>query len=152
MEDVLTAHAERVAAANCELARRLAADRDEADARMREKVSAFGARLVDIAKEIEATRIGIVADLEAIIAQMLQSSDSALEANVAVVALSAAAMQGQIADRTIFMTTGKLPAQAAQLPGGTQLVFRDDDPAPDPMPAAQDEAATDDEAAGLAAQ
>lgn len=127
MDDVLHTHAERVAAANAELVERMGRIRGDADAQMREKLSAFGARLLDLAKDAESARIALLADLTEIAEEVRRSTLAALDADVAEAALSTAAMRAEIEDRTTFMATGVLPASLAKLPGSIDLAFRDDE-------------------------
>lgn len=128
MDDALKIHAERAAAANEALIAAFAAARDEADARMRERIAGFGEKLLGLAREADAARDALVEELTALSAVVRQGCREALDAHLAEVALSAGAMQAELADRMAFVTTGKLPDHSPRLPPVTPLTYSDDEP------------------------
>lgn len=128
MQDILDAHAQRVRASNDDFAKAAEAAREAADAAARAAIAEFGATLVEIARDAEQARKKLADALEAATARAQAALAQAFDANVAELALSTAAAQDELAARSQFLTTGRLPSGVDPLPRALDLHFRDSDP------------------------
>ena len=109
MEDVLHAHAARVAASNQRLTEAAKALRETADAAARVAVAQFGERILGAVKAAEAARIDLDAALEAATGEAQAALAAAFDANLADIAISNAAAQAELDARAAFVATGRLP-------------------------------------------
>ena len=128
MQDILSAHAERVQAANDQFSARAKSAREQADAQARVAVSAFGARLVEIASDVETARVALSDALVAIFAHAEEELRAAFDDNVAAIALSTGSAQQEFEARAAFLATGRLPTDHPLPRAATDLVFRESGP------------------------
>ena len=116
MDDLLTLHADRVAASNTAHKAAVADVRDSADEALRKLIADFGARLTEACGVVSDACQAMLAGIESIATTALTESGAAFAANLAEIAASGAAMEAEMRQRAAFLMTGKLPV-TDPLPG-----------------------------------
>ena len=133
MEDLLTAHADRVLASNTAHSDRANAIVAKADAALRASISALGLRLLEVAKLADDAQATAAREMREAVDGAQEELIAVLNDNLIEIAGSGAAMHLEMDERTAFLACGKLPVRDPLLKS---------DPAMLALPATQEGAPT----------
>jgi hypothetical protein len=111
VDDLLTTHANRVAASHKAHMEAATNARHAADEALREQIAAFGAKLVEASATISDACQKLLSALDRIRGDAASQMGEAFAANLAEIASSSAAMESEMRQREAFLMTGKLPIE-----------------------------------------
>ena len=115
MEDVLTAHADRVHAANELHAKKAAEIRSSTSGDLAAALADFQQAMVNAARAMSEAQTAVIARMESISNEAQAQLDQAFVDNVMSISASEAVMRSAMEARQAYFATGKLP-EAPRLP------------------------------------
>ena len=123
MEDVLTAHADRVRDANERHAERAEQIRQEAAGSIHATIEKFSDAMVEVMRNLDAATKAAMAAISEIAARAERELADAFTTNIMTISASETAMRAAMDARQTFFATGKLPEPVAlpSIADGPQL-------------------------------